>query len=52
MWILRNLIEDHGGREGEKKVVTNRRREANHKRPLDKENKLRVDRGWGRGESG
>ena len=23
MWILRNLTEDHGGREGEK-IVTNR----------------------------
>ena len=41
---MRNLTEDHGGREGEK-VVTNR--EANHKRLLNIENKLRVDRGVG-----
>ena len=24
MWILRNLTEDHGGREIKKKIVTNR----------------------------
>ena len=29
-----------------------RRRKANHKRFLDTENKLRVDRRWGRGENG
>ena len=33
MWNMRNLTEDHGGREGEK-IVINREggREANHKR--------------------
>ena len=47
MWILRNLTEDHRGREGEK-IVTNREggKEANLKRLLNKESKLRVDR-WG-----
>ena len=38
MWNLRNLTEDHAGREGEKI----RGREANHKRPLNAENKLKV----------
>ena len=48
MWNLRNFTEDHGGREG-KKVVTER--EANHKRLLNTENKLRVDgRGGGEGK--
>ena len=42
-WILRNLTEDHGGVEGGKKLQ--RGREANHKRPLDTENKLNVDGG-------
>ena len=32
MWILRNLTEDHGGREGEKYSYKERGREANHKR--------------------
>ena len=41
MWILRNLTEDHGGGEGGKKL--HREREANHKRLLNTENKLRVD---------
>ena len=41
MWILRNLTEDHGG--GEK---LQRGKEANHKRLLKTENKLRVDGGW------
>ena len=51
MWILRNLTEDHGGvGRGEKRLQ--REREANHKRLLRTENKLRVDGGWGRGESG
>ena len=50
MWILRNLTEDHGGREG-KKLFTER--EVNHKRLLNTENKLRVDRGLGeRGKMG
>ena len=40
MWILGNLTEDHGGGEGEKKLQ--RGREANHKRLLNTENKLRV----------
>ena len=39
MWNLRNLTQDHGEREGEK-IVTER--EANHKRLLNMENKLRV----------
>ena len=49
MWILRNLTEDPRGREGEKKLQ--RGREANHKRLLSTEKKLRVDGGWERGES-
>ena len=36
-----------GERKGEKKLQ--RGREANHKRLLNTENKLRVDGGWGRG---
>ena len=48
MWNLRDLTEDHGGREGEK-IVKNRGREENHETPLNPENKLRVD-GRGRGE--
>ena len=52
MWNLRNLIEDHGRREGEK-IVTNREGgRQTHKRLLNTENKLRVDGRWGRGESG
>ena len=47
MWNLRNLTEDHRGREGEK-IVSNR--EANHKRLLNTENKLSVDGGVGRGK--
>ena len=50
MWILRNLTEDHGGVEGGKKLQ--RGREANDKRLVNTENQLRVDRRWGRGESG
>ena len=51
MWILRNSTEDNGGREkGGKKLQ--RGKEANHKRLLNTENNLRVDGGWGRGESG
>ena len=42
MWILRNLTEDHGEREGEKIVNNQRGREANHKRQLNTENKMRV----------
>ena len=52
MWILRNLTEDHGGRKGKgEKIVTNREREANHKRLLSTENELRVD-GGGKGKMG
>ena len=47
MWILRNLTEDHGG--GEK---LQRGKEANHKRLLKTENKLRVDGEWEGGEGG
>ena len=50
MWILRNLIEDQRGGEGGKKLQ--RGKEANHKKLLNTENKLRVDSGWGREESG
>ena len=51
MWILRNLTEDHGRGKGEKKKLQ-RGREANHKRVLKTENKLRVDGAWEGGESG
>ena len=40
-----------GERKGEK-IVTNRGREANHKRILNTENKLRVDGGGGEGKVG
>ena len=40
MWILRNLTEDHGGRVGGKCYIEGR--EANLKRLLRTENKLRV----------
>ena len=40
MWILRNSTEDQGGGEGGKKLE--RGREANHKKLLNTENKLRV----------
>ena len=39
---MRNLTEDHGGREGEKSSYKQREREANHKRLLNTEIKLRV----------
>ena len=42
---MRNLTEDHRGREGEKKLQ--RGREENPKRPLNTKNKLRVDGGVG-----
>ena len=45
MWNLRNLTEDHGGGEGKKKLQ--RGKEANHKRLLNTENKLRVNGGVG-----
>ena len=48
MWNLRNLAEDHGGRERGKNKQSGR--EANHKRLLNIENKLRVDRGGGQRE--
>ena len=41
MWNLRNLTEDHGGREGEK-IVSNREGGKPIK-DLNTENKLRVD---------
>ena len=47
MWNLRNLPEDHGGKEGGKNCYKQRGREANRKRLLNTEKKLRVD---GRGE--
>ena len=51
MWILRNLTEDHGGREGEKKVDTER--EGGKPQETLKYRELRGD-GSGRGgeESG
>ena len=51
MWILRNLTEDHGGKGRGKNSYKQRGKKANHKRLLSTENKLRVDGGWGRGES-
>ena len=52
MWNLRNLTEDHEGKEGKKISYEQRGREANHKRPLNTENKQRVN-GEGRwGERG
>ena len=48
MWILRNITEDNGGGEKGKKSW----REANHKRFLRTENKLRVDGGRGEGKVG
>ena len=53
MWKLRNLTEDHGGREGEKSSYKQRGRVANHKRLLGTENKLKVGgRGGGEGKMG
>ena len=46
---MRNLTEDHGGREGEKYSYKHRGWEVNHKRLLNTENKLRVG-GGGEGE--
>ena len=47
------ILEDHGGREGEKNSYKHRGRETNHKRLLHTENKLRVDgRGGGEGKMG
>ena len=43
------LNEDHGGRDGGK---LQRGREADHKRLLNTENKLKVVGGWERGEGG
>ena len=51
MWNLRNLTEDHGGR-GRGKIVTNWGREANHKRLLNTEKKLRMDGAGGEGKMG
>ena len=50
MWNLRNFKRRPWGKGREKKLQ--RGREANHKRLLITENKLRVDRGWRRGENG
>ena len=50
MWVLRNLTGDHRGREEEKNSYKQRGREANHKRPLNTENKLRANGGGGKGE--
>ena len=47
MWNLRNLAEDHGGREGKKNSYKQRGKEANCKRLLNTENKMRVDGGRG-----
>ena len=48
MWILRNFTEDHGRREGRKKIsYKQRERETNHKRLLNTKNKLRIDGGVG-----
>ena len=51
MWILRNLTEAHGGRE-EENSYKQRGMEANHKRLLNTENKLRVSGGGEEGEMG
>ena len=51
MWILRNLTEDRGVREWGK-IYKQRGREANHKRLLNTQNKLRVDGEMGRGKTG
>ena len=50
MWILRNSTKTRGEEKGKKKLQ--RGKEANHKRLLNTENKLRADRGWWGGESG
>ena len=42
---MRNLTEDHGGREWGKNSFKQKGREANHKKLLNTENKLRVDGG-------
>ena len=47
MWILRNLTEDQGRGKGVRGKLQ-RGKEANHKRLLNTENKLRVDGGLGR----
>ena len=50
MWILRNSTEDHVGRDEEKNSYKQRGREANYKRLLNTENKLRVDGREGNGQ--
>ena len=52
MWNLRNLTEDHGGGEGEIIDTHRGEREANHKRLLNTENKLRMNGERGKGENG
>ena len=39
MWNLRNITDEHRGREGK---IRRNQREANHKRLLNTENKLRA----------
>ena len=48
---MRNLTEDHGGREGEK-IVTNREGGRQTLRLLNTENKVRVVRGREEGKMG
>ena len=51
MWILRNLTEDNGGREGEKNSYREGGRQTT--RDLNTENKLKVDGGcWGERKMG
>ena len=50
MWKLRNLTEDHEGREGTKNSYREVWRQTI--RDLNTENKLMIDEGCGRGENG
>ena len=49
---LKKLNRRPWGREGVKTNYKQRGREANHKRLLNTENKLRVDGEWGKGGNG
>ena len=40
MWNLRNLTDDHRGRDGKMRLKT--KKESNHKKLLNTENKLKV----------
>ena len=51
-WMLRNLTEDQGGREGGKNSYKQRGREATHKRLLNPENKQGWVEGCGREKNG